>query len=377
VTPGKGISVEGNVWKFDNVGDLTLPSGGTITEGVVTDNPTIQLTPASPEVASQKLVIKGGGSYQTDANGISLNLSNITFQVGDAVNAYIYAPANANQTLYWWIVPEGAGIADPDLGTITLDNDGYGTVTFGLDSDDYEFRIRVSPEDNNYDPDNIGVESLLINGDAPTFEGDHHLHLTTGDLAVTSIILGTDDHNVRTTTDGKIQITTPSQVNKVWEFGTDGNLEIPGDIKSEDAINIDINLSDSTLRRWTFGEDGDLTLPAGGDIKNSSGTSVLSAVQGEYIYEFDGINTNLTITEVNFNLLYCDPVDGYLGSDTHNVNLPAGTPGQRLVVVNISSNCTLTVNDVAQVTAFSGPAEFIYSPTDGSWIPLYGTVVGV
>jgi hypothetical protein len=151
-------------------------------------------------------------------------------------------------------------------------------------------------------------------------------------------------------------------------------LTIPGDIRSEGNINIDVNLSDSTLRRWQFGEDGDLTLPAGGDIKNSSGTSVLSAVQGEYIYEFDGVNTDLTITDLNFNLLYCDPVDGYLGSDTHNVNLPAGTPGQRLVVVSISSNCTLTVNGAAQVTAFSGPAEFIYSPTDGSWIPLYGTV---
>jgi hypothetical protein len=65
--------------------------------------------------------------------------------------------------------------------------------------------------------------------------------LTTGDLTETSIFLGTDDHNVRTTTDGKIQITTPNETNNVWEFGT----------------------------------DGDLTLPAGGDIKDSNGESVL------------------------------------------------------------------------------------------------------
>jgi hypothetical protein len=32
-------------------------------------------------------------------------------------------------------------------------------------------------------------------------------------------------------------------------------------IRSENDINIDINLTDSTLRRWTFGEDGNLTLP--------------------------------------------------------------------------------------------------------------------
>jgi hypothetical protein len=434
----------GSNWIFGGNGNLLLPSGGTISEGTVTSNPTIQLTPDNPIVASQKLVIKGGGNYQTDDNGISLNLSNITFQVGDAVNAYIYSPANANQTLYWWIVPEGAGIADPD--SITLDNQGYGTVTFELDSDDYEFRIRISPEDNNYDPDNIGVESLLINGDAPTFGGDHHLHLTTGDLTETSIILGTDEHNVRTTTDGKIQITTPNDLNNVWEFGADGTLTFPsgnlsiGNAFGSDSIlgstgtivgvvaqgqyggvglqwidnieNID-STSTQTLvaavivngplasttgtvqivtgfvntattatfaeHTWEFGVDGDLTLPAGGDIKNSSGTSVLSNIQGEYIYEFDGTNTNLTITNVNFNLLFCKVANAYSGSATHTVNLPAGTLGQRLVVINVSTNCTLTISGfsegIASVTNSSGPAEFIYTSNEG-WFPMYGTYTG-
>jgi hypothetical protein len=66
----------------------------------------------------------------------------------------------------------------------------------------------------------------LMNGDAPAY-GDYHLHLTTGDLEETSIFLGTDDHNVRTTTDGKIQITTPDTVNNVWEFDTNGELTLP------------------------------------------------------------------------------------------------------------------------------------------------------
>jgi hypothetical protein len=50
---------------------------------------------------------------------------------------------------------------------------------------------------------------------------------------------------------------------KVWTFGSDGALTIPGDIKSEGNINIDINLADSTLRRWQFGEDGNLETPGG------------------------------------------------------------------------------------------------------------------
>ena len=51
--------------------------------------------------------------------------------------------------------------------------------------------------------------------------------------------------------------------NNEWTFGADGNLTIPGDIKSNSNINIEINLADSTLRRWQFGEDGDLTFPNG------------------------------------------------------------------------------------------------------------------
>jgi len=65
--------------------------------------------------------------------------------------------------------------------------------------------------------------------------------LTTGALNETSIILGTDEHNVRTTIDGKIQITTPTEGSNVWEFGTNGSL----------------------------------TLPQGGDILDSNGESVL------------------------------------------------------------------------------------------------------
>ena len=57
--------------------------------------------------------------------------------------------------------------------------------------------------------------------------------------------------------------------NKSWHFSQEGDLTIPGDIKSQGNINIDINLADSTLRRWQFGEDGILTLPSTGKISNS------------------------------------------------------------------------------------------------------------
>jgi hypothetical protein len=131
---------------------------------------------------------------------------------------------------------------------------------------------------------------------------------------------------------------------------------------------------------WTFGTDGSLTLPVGGDIKNSSGTSVLTVVTGQETYEFDGVNTTLTITNVTFNLLFCTAATGYSGSDGHTVVLPAGTAGQRLVIVSNSSNCTLTVDgaiDGAVNVAPAGTAELIYIVSTGvtGWWPLYGTTL--
>ena len=284
----------GNELVLGTTGTVTLPQGGTITEGYVTSNPTIQLTPATPAVASQKLVIKGGGTFSNTENGITVTVPSNTWTEGNVDYVYVDAPTRGGQTLYWWIYPEDAGLSTPSTGTVVLDEFGEGNFTFTLTSDAYEFRVRVSPEEDNYDPANVGVQSVLINSGSPTFEGEHHLHLTTGDLAVTSIFLGTDDQNVRTTTNGNIEITTPNATNKVWEFDTDGNLTIPGDIKSEGNIDIEINLSDSTQRRWTFGEDGNLNIP--GDIVNSTGVSQTARrVEGSWTVT-TGTNTyNFTV----------------------------------------------------------------------------------
>jgi hypothetical protein len=155
---------------LESNGVVILPQGGAIAEGVVTDNPTIELTPANPDDSTQKLVIKGGGSV------------------------------------------------------------------------------------------------------------DYHLHLTTGDLTETSIFLGTDDHNVRTTVDGGISMTTtrgtvlfgnvpdnpitgsshfhimkdsPSTVDLF--FGDDYNY-----VKLPSSQGVEIGASGST---WTFGTDGTTTFP--------------------------------------------------------------------------------------------------------------------
>jgi hypothetical protein len=281
-----------------NTGAVTLPAGGTITEGYVTSNPTIQLTPASPDVASQKLVIKGGAIYSFTDNGININYSNNTALVGDTLTFYIFSNTYADQTLYWWIYPEGAGISDPGSGTVAVNEFGNGSFSFDLDSDDNEFTVRVSPEANNYDPASLGVETGLINPDAPTFDSEHHLHLTTGNLAETSIFLGTDNHNVRTTTDGGIEITTPNTTNNVWRFGTDGTVTLPGAITR--VIVGTTNNTVSAARAPLY--LGDSTYPAPlvdgnyGPFTRSDIVFTVQVVGGSPIYTITSVLNNATFT---------------------------------------------------------------------------------
>lgn len=149
-----------------------------------------------------------------------------------------------------------------------------------------------------------------------------------------------------------------------------GNVRIQAGTGPTIHGQIELNTND---KYWYFKSTGDFELPVGGDIKNSSGVSVLSPI-GQHLYLMDEVNIASTFTEVNFSLLLATPAVGYMGSDTHTISLPNGAPGQRFVVVNNSSLCTVEIGPHA--IAPLGRAEFVY--TDGlygdGWIPLYGTV---
>jgi hypothetical protein len=345
---GLTINNNSNTWLFGSDGSTTLPAGGTITEGVVTSNPTIQLTPATPTVASQKLVIKGGGSYSFTTNGININYYVNTGTSGDTLTFYVYSDTYANQTLYWWIYPVGVGMTTPDSGTVVLSGSG-GQFSIGIDSDAYEFTVRVSPEANNYISGSIGVESGLINADAPTFTSEHHLHLTTGNLTETSIFLGTDDHNVRTTTSGNIQITTPNTTNKVWEFGTNGSLTFPDSTIQNTAARITVVGDDST----------GVILNAGETIKIAGAGGITTAVSGD-VLTITGANQAQGITVVGDDSTGTRISDGETVKIAGTSNITTAVSGDTLTItgskdidinsISSTDSTAIQINDAVNVS---------------------------
>jgi hypothetical protein len=370
-----------NTWTFAADGGLTLPNGATI----VDTTSTLVLTPNSPGQATSLVLRSTYNSYMTadyptdqgyqqylheldpvtypdpyvstgtegtvisitlwDASGLQYVQGDVEYIItGTGITAADFTPAVLTGTFAaanWTL--DGGGFNYTNTNMLMIANDA---IVEGEET----FTVTIVTT-GTYAP-GAGSNYLRVNIVDGTTEGSEsgHIHLISENMAQTSIFLGNDDKYVKVAADDQIYIKVP---------------------------NVDTS---ATSQLWTFAGDGSLTLPDGGDIKNSSGTSVLTVVTGQETYEFDGVNTTLTITNVTFNLLFCTVVGGYSGSDGHTVVLPPGTAGQRLVIVNISSNCTLTVDgaiDGAVNVAPEGTAELIYLVGDGvtSWWPLYGTTL--
>jgi len=268
-----------SVFRFKVDGTIELPDGGTITEDIVTDNPTINLTPANPDVESQKLIIKGGvgPTYTNEENGIQIATYTLTVSAGLTAYFEVFSDVYPSETFYWWVDIYSPGDQfTPDNGTVTLE-DGYGNIQFTVNDDTIPLKIYVSDTLYNAYANNKGAGSVTVNGE-PIELDPYHLHLTTGNLQETSVILGTDQHNLRTKVDGSVELTSYDYDNEIVQKLNfkDGVLRLvteEGDedlyIKAEDDLYLDA-LGDDVIVR----ADDDIRFRTGYNFD-----------EGEYEYE--------------------------------------------------------------------------------------------
>jgi hypothetical protein len=304
LTDTEGLLGQGSGNIFDENGVLQLPDGGTIAEGVVTENPTIELTPANPEAESQKLVIKGGGpGFSNSENGISITTYNLNVASGDTAFFEVYANQYANEQFYWWVDGYSPGQEfAPDNGVFSLDEFGFAAFSLEVLNSSVPLKVYVADTLYNAYVNNKGVGSVIVNGEPVAPEDLYHLHLTTGDLTETSIILGTDEHNVRTKIDGSVELTSYDYDNQqTYRLNFKNNVlkisstDVVNDedlyIKAEDDLYLDALDDDIHIRA-----NDDIRLRSGYDFENDvynyelrftdSGTLVFYNYNDDYDYGY-------------------------------------------------------------------------------------------
>ena len=338
-----GGTVVGSTPAWDTI--TGKPTFATVaTTGAYADlagNPTIPTSFSSLVNGAHQLVLNvgGAGPYITfpsdDGASISIqgcDISGAGFEVNllsaeDGVRLSANAASDRKDWLFGTdgilTLPDDSSIKSATNIDITVDTPDSSTFNwrFGADGN------LTLPQGGNISEGGgiSGAIKLTPSGGANAYqalmiyptagEGDH-IHLTAGG-GTTELYLGDDLHYVKLESDGNIRIQADNGVNgAAWTFGTDGSLQIPGDIRSEGNINIEINLADSTLRRWQFGEDGKLTFPDGTNYAGKDITlpQTYGGVASKVSWNFSDIVFGNSTTFLEWNLLSTDMGEFLIGT---------------------------------------------------------------
>jgi hypothetical protein len=186
---------------------------------------------------------------------------------------------------YAGITAGPAGSTDED-SWVWVDNDGA-TISTKTSTDNHQWKF-----------DNVGTLTLPAGGDIVDSSGNSVLGGglgNLGDLEITGATIGTVDDSIAI----KISVIDSSSTVSQWQFGTTGILSLPaggivwnnsespptpiGGWLASSSLSFDKDVGAKISNgvggvgsvEWTFGKNGNLTLPIGGDVVDSTGTSVL------------------------------------------------------------------------------------------------------
>jgi hypothetical protein len=251
-----GVTVGAYNWQFSNTGNLTFPDS------------TIQTTAWTGNfgyLTAEKDAIRGTAGYQytfaTDGYFTSSTSSESTNYFFVAYNT-----TNANIAAGWTVV---GGTANTTVSSVTYPVAGYPGVirvnlTAAASSTSSFYPVTVTS------PDRLRVEIQPNPGTSDKF-------------AFTTSGLTFPDSTVQTTA----------------YTGTSNLATVARNIENEDAVEIRVNLTDSTTHTWRFGEDGDLAFPDG-----TTQTTAYTGDRGDLVLDaistFGGSTVDYQASEFKF-----------------------------------------------------------------------------
>jgi hypothetical protein len=133
----------------------------------------------------------------------------------------------------------------------------------------------------------------------------------------------------------------------VWNFDTDGNLTVPGEIRSTAGTgNVVIEANNGTTRTWTFGSDGSLELPNGSKLQTYSGgsTGLTSASGGIVEINADGGNKTWSFSDTG-KLTTPGEIWAKAGDGIQGLTFsPNGSDASAFIKVDTGQNCLFQAN---------------------------------
>ena len=299
-------------WTFDETGNLTLPQGGIITEGIIPGigvvGNTIILTPSSGTSPTQQLLVYP--TYGPDVNHLHLTSGNLA-------NTELFL---GNDDHYVKLVKTGEIEIRPNNGLTTYDSPSA-TWIFGKDAN-----LSI-PSSRNGNGSFVNSQTAINVSSGPYYLADIAPFATGGGMntlsfhqdtcpGILNVAVGDTIHNVigdylvstvdsvsqpntttiTTTYNSGPQVTVnlfsfakPGAAGGIWKFDEYGNLTVPGAINTgahpivgaEGILNLNddscitltginnttiiqttTNIADpAAYKQWSFGTDGSLSLP--------------------------------------------------------------------------------------------------------------------
>lgn len=250
-------------WIFDTTGNTTLPAAGTanlgnlaIANNFATNGTGGDITLTNGNIQGANVVL--ANSFTSNGGLVDFSTNNPNVQLGNVANVHINGgtdgyvlTTDGTGNLSWSATAAQNQIynGNSNVSIPTTDGNVYINANSGTDQQ-WNFTtagslvlpvggiisegtspagvgntITLTPANGS----NVNQQLLIY----PTVTEGDHLHLTTGDLAVTSLFLGNDTQYLRTNTDGSMVIgTNDSQPDTPslgyrWVFDVTGNLTAP------------------------------------------------------------------------------------------------------------------------------------------------------
>ena len=373
-------------WTFDENGNLTLPSGGVVSEGAAPTGlgNTIAITPSGGSDANQQLlvyptgnIVEGNHLHLTTGDLYSTELflgnDNLYVKLANTGNVVVNSNDNTGNTAQWMFGANGNLTLPGNIIAINYANGNRvtGGVTFngeaviGTGTSNTQSGLYLAPDPVSLTNDlYLRVRGNII--DEPT-----HIHFDTGNNQYFNQFIGDDNKYIQLANTGNIVINSNDAAGNSaqWTFGANGNLTVPGGIVGSGASPAPYLSGFDSVSAITLSATGNVT---GGNLVTAGSGGAITMTGGNITgagnISAGNISATGNVTAGNISAGSGTITGGNINGANFNGNVAFGT-GIVVGSGNITGGNISATGNVTAVNFFGNGATLsnVATQVTGSW----------